>query len=329
MAAVLSFALGSTVRSRDLDVWPVDGRLLGKNGKKSRDVSGLACVEPSGFPRNCLVIDDNLQSVQQLTLTEGRIAAGAPIPVTADAFGGKALELDGEGVAHAGGVFYVLGSHGHPRDRDRALDPVKDRDKIAARIAAAGQIVMLKVAGERVELVSSSRKLTAIIDGQAELKPFAGKRLDENGLTAEGIAVLADRLFVGFRGPALAGGRAAVLSVALNGLFGDEPADARLFTLPLGAGRGVRDLAAYEGRILVLTGPTADEGGAYAVFVWDGRSDGGVRPIGDLSARIPGIGKRKPEAILPLDASDAGLRALILFDGGEEGSPTEITLERP
>lgn len=329
LAALLSGTAGAPAWSRDGVLWHVDGRLLGKKGEKSKDVSGLACAEASGFPRHCVVIDDNLQAAQMLTVRDGKIKAGPAIPLIAASFDGKALELDGEGVAYADGVFYIIGSHGHPRDSKNELDPDKDHDQIVARIAAASQIARLRVLpGGQLQLMPPSRALPAIIGQFPALQEHAGKRLDVKGLTVEGVAVLGGRMFVGFRGPALDGGRTPVLSIALGGLFGGGAPDAKLFTFPVGTDMGVRDLAVYGGGLLVLVGPASDRLGAYALYAWDGRS-ANMQLIGDLSVLLPDMGKLKPEAILPLDATAAGLRVLVLFDGGDEGEPTEITVKNP
>jgi hypothetical protein len=42
--------------SRSSEALPDTGRLLEKNGKKSVDVSGIACTTTHGFPHSCLVI---------------------------------------------------------------------------------------------------------------------------------------------------------------------------------------------------------------------------------------------------------------------------------
>jgi hypothetical protein len=80
-------------------VWPVKNKLEGPDDKKSRDMSGIACTTESGFPRACLVIDDNLQSAQLVTLKDGEIVAGQSIRLIDHTFHDKSLELDGEGVA--------------------------------------------------------------------------------------------------------------------------------------------------------------------------------------------------------------------------------------
>jgi hypothetical protein len=65
------------------ETWPVRGKLQGKNGKKSKDVSGIACATAHGFPRACLVIDDNMQEAQFVTVKDGEIVAGDVVPLTA------------------------------------------------------------------------------------------------------------------------------------------------------------------------------------------------------------------------------------------------------
>ena len=133
--------------------WEVEGKLIGKISKKtgkvkkSEDVSGIACTKQKGFPRTCLIIDDNLQDAQFVELKDGKLVVGDSVNLIKNKFGDERLELDGEGVAFSQGFFYVIGSHGHPRDSDEKLDPVKDRDEINARIAANSQIVRIRVQG--------------------------------------------------------------------------------------------------------------------------------------------------------------------------------------
>jgi len=69
--------------------WPVRGRLQGKNGKKSKDVSGIDCTTARGFPRAGLVIDDNMQEAQFVTVKDGEIMAGDLIQLIDNTFEGK------------------------------------------------------------------------------------------------------------------------------------------------------------------------------------------------------------------------------------------------
>lgn len=306
------------------DVWHVENKLVGKKDKKSKDVSGIACRQASGFPRDCLVIDDELQSAQFVTVKDEEIKAGKSIPLIGDSFNDEKVSLDGEGVAYAHGFFYVVGSHGHPRDPKHKLDPVADAQEISAKIAASSQLVRISDDGS----VEPSSKLPAVVKSVPELQPFVDQRLDENGVTIEGVAVLGDRLFAGFRGPSLKEGRAAIVSARIDALFGDADPDVKSSFLPLGDGRGVRDLSVWQDGFLVLAGPTANTNGDYSVFWWDGKSTD-VALLGDLPA-LPGDGEQiKPEAILPLDSTADGLRVLILSDGGTEGEPRSFLVKNP
>jgi hypothetical protein len=216
-----------------------------------------------------------------------------------------------------------MGSHGHPRDSKHSLDPIGDADKIRAKIAASSQIIRVAA---HATAVTVTEKLRGIIAANSVLSPFLDQRLENNGLTIEGVAVKGGRLFAGFRGPSLDSGRAAILSVALDGLFGKDPADPKLYLLPLGSGQGVRDLASYTTGFLVLAGPAAAGGGTYAVYWWDGASES-VRLLKDL-ADVTGK-KRKAEALLPLDLSRSGLRALVFFDREKQGAPVAIKMPPP
>ena len=63
------------------ETWPVRGKLQGKNGKKAENVSGIACATAQGFPRTCLVVDDNMQEAQFVTVKDGEVAVGNMIPL--------------------------------------------------------------------------------------------------------------------------------------------------------------------------------------------------------------------------------------------------------
>jgi uncharacterized protein DUF3616 len=326
LATCLVFSLLVGVDATADEAWPVRGKLQGKNGNKAENVSGIACATAHGFPRACLVVDDNMQEAQFVTVNDGEIVAGEMIPLIDNSFDGKRLELDGEGVAYADGFFYVIGSHGHPRDSNHRLDPNKDAAMIAAHIAASSQILRFHSGGPReVERTSKLRELIAQLP---DLNSHRDQRLEKNGLTIEGIAIRHGRILAGFRGPSLNGGRAAVLSVAVDGVFGNASPDAHLYRLPLGEGIGIRDLTVFGDGVLVLAGPTASGPGPYGIYWWDGESDH-ARLLRNLADTVGKKGKRKAEALLPLDEDASSLRLLILFDREKEGAPVAITVPRP
>jgi hypothetical protein len=306
--------------------WPVKHELIGKDGKKSKNVSGIACTTEHRFPRSCLVIDDNLQAAQFVTLRQGKLVAGGPVKLIDNTFKRKPLELDGEGVAFASSRYYVIGSHGHPRDKKHKLDPKRDTEEITARILASSQVVRFRPDEDQSAAVDIERtsRLREIIAVDEVLAPYLDRRLEDNGLTIEGVAVRDGRLYAGFRGPVLDDTRAAILSVQINTLFGGTGTAHRLFQLSLGGGRGVRDLTAHGEFILILAGPVRDGAGTYAVYSWDGQTEN-VKLLSELSFRS----SRKPEALLPLKTSGPELRVLILFDGDKEGAPTPVNVGAP
>jgi hypothetical protein len=187
------------------EAWPVTKKLIGEDGGKSKDVSGIACTIAQGFPRSCLVIDDNLQDAQFVKVTDGEIVAGMSVKLIDNKFDGKPLELDGEGVAFAKERFYVIGSHGHPRDKHGKLDPKKNHDEIQARILASSQVVRFRTTGEdgNASEIERTPRLKEIIAAEPALVPFMDQRLEKNGLTIEGIAIKDDRRCLRIRGPVL------------------------------------------------------------------------------------------------------------------------------
>jgi hypothetical protein len=326
LIAIFFFAVGpSPVFAVEEAVWPVKGKLVGKDGGKSEDISGIACSTSQGFPRSCLVIDDNIQEAQAVTLKDGEIVVGETIRLIENTHKGKPLDLDGEGVAYADGFYYVIGSHGRPRKSNEAQLSAKTK----AKIAASSQIVRVQVEpGTGATSVERTDKLRPILASDTSLSSFLDRRLDKNGLTIEGVAVSGGRLFAGFRGPTLEGGRAAVLSVAVDYLFGQSAPDARLHRIPLGDGQGIRDLVHFDDGFLVLAGPTADGPGTYGIFWWDGHTEA-VKFLKDLAVVTGKKGTRKAEALLPLDRTSSTVRLLILFDGEKEGAPVTIMVPSP
>jgi hypothetical protein len=322
-------AVTTLLAAQEVRPWHVENRIEGPDGKKSIDVSGIACSETEGLPRSCLVIDDNSQYAQFVTVRDGELIAGKSIRLIDDVLekDGKKnksepLELDGEGVAFNDGFYYVIGSHGRPRNAAK----LSGRE-IAATIAARSQIVRFRASDETNAVPERSAGLAKIIAGEPAFAAVIDNNLHDNGITIEGVAIRHGQLYSGFRGPVL-GERAIVLSAPLDGLFGGRQPAHRLFRLPLD-GLGVRDLAVYRDKILILAGPMRNGPGRYAVFSWNGDSED-VRLLGNLDGLSDDEGKRKPEALLPLDKTASGrLRVLILSDGPKEGAPTPVEIDAP
>ncbi len=317
--AVAATALVIASASVHAEAWEVDGRLLKAGGGKADDLSGIACDTATGFPRDCLVIDDETQWAQWVRLEDGRLVAGDTLPLIADRFGGVALEADGEGVAFADGAFYVIGSHGAPRN-----GPGMPPSRQLARLRADSHLFRITRDGAGTQ-VDDTPALMSVILTQPDLREHAARPLDENGVTIEGLALLGPDTFVGFREPVLGSDdRAAVLQVSTASLFGGEADAGTLHLLELGFGRGVRDLAPFGDELVILAGPGPDQPGTYSIFRWTPADGPTARFIADVpcDADQPG----KPEAILPLDVTQATLRLLVLNDGPNEGDPRVCAL---
>ena len=178
--------------------------------------------------------------------------------------------------------------------------------------------------------IKPSTELSKFIRAEPALLPFFDGKLQDRGLTIEGVAVRAGRLYAGMREPVLDDGQAAILSVSLGALFEGEAGAGQLHRLNLGKRRGVRDLVEYENSFLVLAGPTDDpengevNDGDYSVVWWNG--NGQLKWLGDLQS----YGRKiKPEALLPLGRRGDKLRVLVFFDGPDEGAPRPLEVDHP
>jgi len=68
--------------------------------------------------------------------------------------------------------------------------------------------------------------------------------------------------------------------------------------------------------------------GVSSIYWWDGATDT-PKLLKDLPPYKRDGDELKPEAILPLNQTSAGLRVLILFDGAKEGGPRAIEVAKP
>jgi hypothetical protein len=252
-------------------------------------------------------------------------------------FGDKALELDAEGVTYDNGSFYVIGSHGRPRQEED-----KSPAEIAARTRASRHLYRIDLALRGVDLLTG--RLTpgaAAIVESAPLDPWikADQRLAselplaQNGLTIEGLAVKGGVLTLGFRGPSVEGA-AVVLSLPLLALFEAKPGQASVELLPLGVdtngkARGIRDIVAVADGFVGIAGSVTDPAdksyeirrGDYALFWWDGKAAPTLRDLDGYGVQI------KPEALVPLEFRAGKMRALLLFDGPPAGRPQVVNTE--
>lgn len=331
--------------SANADNWTASG-LLGKskkldasNPKSSKDVSGIACAATTGFPRVCLVIDDEARSAQVVVLDNQKMIGGSRIHLSDKQFDGEPVELDGEGVAFADGAFIVTGSHGRPRKTDDGSPEAE------AKAQASRQIFRVKLPDIDLETAQlkgdavvspPSIKLSEILQTNVATKAAFNKKLAEGGLSVEGIAVSGGLLYVGLRQPVGPQG-ATILSLPVASVFDGATGAQNNLSVDLGktsygAARGVRDLSAYGDDLLILAGPERNppdgqivKTGDYAIYRFVLKT--GTR---SLPKDIDGTNSEaKPEALLPLTEKDGRLSVLVLSDGVSQGAPREISIEFP
>ncbi|PWR21777.1 DUF3616 domain-containing protein [Zavarzinia compransoris] len=300
-AVLVAAVLSGPVPAAADDAFPVKGASVGEVKPKgeikgAKDLSGIACAEAAGFPRRCLIVDDDSQFAQFALLHEDRLDLGKRIRLTERKFGDRYLEFDGEAVAFAGDAFYVLGSHGRPRDKKGETPEGEARAAIEAvsviqRIALRGTAFEGKGEAAAADVpLTPATGLRPLLSADKEIAPFVDGRLDANGLTIEGLAVQDGALYAGLRAPVLGERkRAVVFETTLAAVFdgaADKPVSHRL---DLG-GRGIRDIVAYKGAFLILAGPSADPPDSQAIGADDYLSSLCLEAGG--RARPPGAGRR-------------------------------------
>lgn len=225
------------------------------------------------------------------------------------------VEADIEGLAHAGGYLWLVGSHSLKRKNPKPKhSPAKARERLArvthdgnryllARIPLLGGSVLAKhglqdgqtLCAARLQGDGKGNELTEALRDDEHLGPFLAIPGKDNGFDIEGLAVVGERLFLGLRGPVLRGW-AIVLEVALEAPDKAQPETLHLKAIgPKGrlyrkhflqlGGLGIRDLCVQGSDLLLLAGPTMDLDGPVAVFRWPGAcatDDEALVPAGEL-----------------------------------------------
>ena len=180
-------------------------------------------------------------------------------------------ELDIEGIAVEGEYIYVVGSHSSKRKRVKAGKSYKKnrktfQDKRIDDEINRDWLYRLKV-NDQMQLTEKKEiTLRGLIQSHEVLKTFSQIPSKENGIDIEGIAVVDDWIYVGFRGPVFRNNYVPVLKLK----FDNPENTASLLWVNFGGG-GIRDMARVDDGFLVISGPVGDGPGAFSVHHWDGR----------------------------------------------------------
>lgn len=304
-----------------LEILPDQWHLAGF--ENSLDLSGIAAASRT----QVLVGSDEMFHVQPgaVDFAKQRIESRRPIALPLRSHGGK-QEIDIEGVAFspADQAYYSVGSHGLGKKKG---DDQPDRHSVHR--------IPVDSATGRVDKDGIHRaSLLPWLQRTPEIAPYLKRPLQQNGFNIEGLAWSGGKLYFGLRAPNV-DGRALVLELAPERLFGGTPGPLRVHSFPVGKGRGIRELAAVRDGFVVLTGNASAEPSKkfpvsaapgpdtrFELFFWDGRG-GHASRIG----RLPANGG-KAEALLVLDDAAGHIDLLVLFDGLLGGEPTAVRLHR-
>ncbi len=328
-AIIFLLTLASTAQAEAVRVGPWDIADKFKGDEARLELSGATCPGTSGELKWCLAVNDQKQYAQffKVRLSEKKLDARKDkvLRMLPEEHGSiKFKDMDAEGAANDGRFVYVTGSHGLSRKKAKynhsqffvfrfPVDPVSGKPPF-------------EISDENVasEIERNGRLRLAILNSPT-LRPFAQFPLKNNGANIEGLAASNGWLYFGFRGASV-NGSAVILRGSATGLFGGGPLEPKEFLRPLGEDIGIRDLAAVSGGILVLSGNVSKTKAAQQVYLWSPAS-GELKTLGVLGLDDG----KKAETLLVLEEETGGAggssyRALILYDGKENGGPVEYRL---
>jgi hypothetical protein len=274
--------------------------------------------------------DENLNIIQVLSKQGDDQYVVSHDIVVMDAKDEEDKELDIEGIAVDGNSIYVVGSHSSKRNRVRKKKNSYEQNRETFFVNNIADEVNRNwlyrlTVDEQVQTTERNMRISLndIILNHNVLKTFSQLPSKENGIDIEGISVVDEWVYVGFRGPVFRGNYVPVLKFK----FDDHVTTASLLFVNLGGG-GIRDMASFNGGILIISGPVGDGPGSYRVHYWNGqdmipgkdreKTKDYVSELGEIDAPRKG----KAEGILVLDPDDdCSSRFMIVYDGVKNGGP--------
>ena len=328
-AATTTNAANALAEAPPLEAEPLRIEPALADGKERKNLSGAAC-HGSGL---CLLIGDEKRYARYFRLAPGVLAPTESLlhllpPELPD-------ESDAEGIAFAGGHFYIVGSHS--RTKQGAEQASRH---FVYRVAADAETGL--PTGLGTDQAPSPAVERATLDPIIAAHPLLSRHLTEppgdnvarsgpsHGVNIEGIAVAGDTMFIGFRGPVDRDG-AVILRTRASAVFGSGPASVDTARVRLGVGQGIRDLAAVDGGLLILSGPErrlqVEARPELFFWTWErepvflGRLQGRPLPEGEDSYD-------NPEAIAVLQETADAYRLLVLWDGQSGGVPEIVRVPK-
>lgn len=325
VAMVLAIALAATTARADvlqpaakLSVDPP----LSDDDDEATNVSGAACYHSGTTLKSCLLIGDEVRYARLFSIDGNKIVPAQKVFLLPerDDQGKKFKETDAEGVAFADGVYYLVGSHGlNQSGKKQSSRYFVYRVRVSADDGRPADLGSEKTASTAVE---RSDALQRFIEADPTLKKHVEEIPGKQGVNVEGIAVSGSDLYFGFRGPVAATG-AIILQVPIKAVFDGASSAAQSYNVDLD-GEGIRDLAAVDGGLLILTGPEERKPGRTRVFFW--KPGGEKHLLADLGG--PRADKGQPEALLVLSENASAYTTLVFSDGPPGGAPARYEIKK-
>ncbi|WP_178861696.1 DUF3616 domain-containing protein [Thiomicrorhabdus cannonii] len=250
----------SALQAGSPELLPIQGKLDIDN----RNISGLVVTE-----RFAVVATDEGNALQILKNHNGNYAVkkNGVVHLT-----DNSAELDLEGLAWQAPYLYAIGSHSRKRKKIDIDASDKDNLNRLSRIIhepSRHQLFQIELMNNAEVKQIRATSLDKWIAQEPILAPFSALPSKENGIDIEGIAVDGEKLYVGFRGPVLRGNLTPILQFKLDSQT-FSLAKQQLKLLNLG-GLGIRDMAANQGKLWLLTGPVNETPYLFQLFSWQGQ----------------------------------------------------------
>lgn len=147
---------------------------------------------------------------------------------------------------------------------------------------------------------------------------------EDGGNNIEGLALNSGKLYFGFRGPVLSNG-AIIVEAPVSSAFDDSPKALKHHFVDLGAAQGIRDLAAFEDGLLILSGPQDRQGGVARIYFW--KPEGALKLIAELAE--VGSPEHQPEVLMVAGRAAGMVQLLVFEDGPLNGAPRLYELLSP
>lgn len=268
--------------------------------EESKDMSAGVCL----FSKQLYIASDETRGVQSAVLDENTsvIEVGEYLPLGKEDGG----EYDIEGMAYSDALnaLFLTGSHSLSR-KNNEFKPERY------------QVFRVPVGAEG-ELSVSDFSQASLLDSLKSFCELNNLSIDE--IDIEGMAILGESLFFGFRAPSSAG-YTRILQIDVADLFAGKTYR-RSHEVGLSVGMGIRDMVAVAGGIVLLCGPSDDADVGYTLRLWmpDRKTE--------LIGFVPTPRKGKAEGLILIRETETLLKFAVLFDGVKNGAPLLLTIAK-